>query len=217
MNIIKKIIVGSLFLGVSVASAATLSSSDVALRQQMIDFAKYFPNLVSQYYPDTPNVSQSGSPILGSLNGPDIPSPYLQFGGVRTWNYKVAISTSTTPSYMAIASTSCSIAAPFATSTITAVSYAFNTLASTSLTAIGWSIGPMATTTLLSPTSAVQNAGAPFPVTGSSTAASFIVIPSTRDANGNAVGSFINFKESLSQPYGIYPVGWCSVTFRETQ
>lgn len=50
------------------------------------------------------------APTLGALTGPDIPSSYLNWGGVRTWQYSQA---------MALASTTCSFQSPAATSTLT--------------------------------------------------------------------------------------------------
>lgn len=48
--------------------------------------------------------------LPGALTGPDIPSPYLNWGGVRTYNYSMA---------MTVASTTCSFVTPAATSTLT--------------------------------------------------------------------------------------------------
>lgn len=68
-------------LGVaSIASAAYWGPED-AKRQQMIDFAKYFPNLVSKYYPDAP--AKPTGLVLGSLTGPDIPYSYFSVNRVR--------------------------------------------------------------------------------------------------------------------------------------
>lgn len=204
----KKITIGvvALLMVSSIAGAQTLSSSEFAVRQQMIDFAKFFPNLVSQFYPDTPQVS---SPILGGFNSVDFPSPYIGFGGIKLWAYKVTIPTT-------LATTSCSIPAPFATSTVLSAAYSVSTISSTSLMTIGWSSGPMATTTRLSPTGVQMDAGNPQPVTASTTVQSFVVPPSTRSSlDQQPIGSYINFKIANGAVQTAAPTGTCSVIFRQ--
>lgn len=100
-------------LGTTVVSASGLSLSDVALRQQMIDFARFFPNLVSQYYPDySSDGTQGNNAKLGSVATLDsVDNPYVSIGGVRTYYYSKPMT--------ATSSIVCSVLNPFnATSTL---------------------------------------------------------------------------------------------------
>ena len=78
---------------------------------------------------------------VGALAGPDIPSTYLQWGGVATHNFSQSMTQG--------ASTTCQWLTPAATSTVRIA--ARFTLASTSavLVEMGKSLGPQATTTKL--------------------------------------------------------------------
>lgn len=63
---------------------------------------------------------------LGALSSPDIPSPYLTFGGVRRWAYNIAMTQGTT--------TPCIIPAPAATSTLVKASVTVQVASSTAQT-----------------------------------------------------------------------------------
>lgn len=79
---------------------------------------------------------------VGAISSPDIPSPYLSWGGVRSWAGHTDILTN--------ASTSCSFQSPNATSSL---DYASITIASTTSNAIIIEMGvandPNSTTTLI--------------------------------------------------------------------
>ena len=55
-------------------------------------------------------VNPPSDPALGALAGPDIPSPYLRWGDLTSWNYNVPMNQGTT--------TVCSIQSPASTSTL---------------------------------------------------------------------------------------------------
>jgi hypothetical protein len=79
------------------------------------------------------------SKTLGAVSGPDIPSPYLQWGGVRTWNYvQDFVQSSTTVS---------SIVSPVATSTLTMATCQATEATSTALTITAVRATNMATST----------------------------------------------------------------------
>lgn len=59
--------------------------------------------------PEAPQQPPMSQPNLGALAGPDIPSPYLNWGNVRLWHYS---------DVMDSASTTCSIQSPAGTSTL---------------------------------------------------------------------------------------------------
>lgn len=148
-------------------------------------------------------ITKTEAPKLGSVSSPDIPSPYLQYGGVREWAYKITS--------MATGSTSCSFMAPPATTTLK-FAIATYTLASTtvgSVVEIGQSISPNATTTSIATTTAAQNVQFTLQNSATSTFAlsnNNIVTPST----------FINVK--IGGGAGTYaPTGSCVVGFREVQ
>lgn len=61
------------------------------------------------FAPDAQVVTQTVEKQYGALSGPDIISPYLNWGGVRTWNYSMAMNP---------ASTTCSFRSPASTSTL---------------------------------------------------------------------------------------------------
>jgi hypothetical protein len=152
----------------------------------------------------------AGSPAprtLGALTGPEIPSPYLTFGNVRTWQYKTS---------MAAASTTCSIQAPSASSTLVSASANFNSIASTTVFAIGYDpVSAFATTTLIASkglTTATQD---------TLVATSTVIDTNLRTLtppNTLAPNSFINFKLGGGALAGTIPTtGQCIAVFREVQ
>jgi hypothetical protein len=103
------------------------------------------------------------SPSVGALSGPDIPSSYLQWGGVATYQFSQSMTQN--------ASTTCNWQTPAATSTVR-IAARFS-LASTSavLVEMGKSAGPQATTTKLG--EFTVGAGAYATLVSSSTQADF--------------------------------------------
>lgn len=83
MNKLKKIgiVAGSVLILTGTAFA--MSPSDFALRQQMLDFARIWPNLVYQYYPDVP---QDQNARLGSVTNTEVLQNNFAVGGVREWS-----------------------------------------------------------------------------------------------------------------------------------
>lgn len=80
--------------------------------------------------------------IAGALSGPDISSPYLQWGGVSTWRGSTALATATT--------TPCAIQSPAATSTLVRTQVRITTATSTAtIWTVAKSATPFATTTAL--------------------------------------------------------------------
>lgn len=99
---------------------------------------------------------------LGSLTGPDIPSPYLQWGGVTSYQTGTTFSQAST--------TVCSMQAPAATSTLV---YASAAITTATTTATIWEFGKSnqfdATTTLVSQVASVAS-GALATINASTTA-----------------------------------------------
>jgi hypothetical protein len=146
------------------------------------------------------------APTLGGAS-PDF-GPYISVGGVRQWAYSQTFS--------ANASTTCSIAAPAATSSIAWASFQITSNGSSTPAVIGWASAPQATTTkITNSTDIVIAANLGGVVTSSSTAASFLVPPSTRDANGVPVGSYVNFKLGSGGGFTNPVAGTCKVMFVE--
>lgn len=134
-------------------------------------------------------VPQTSQP--GAVAGPDIQSPYISYGGVRTWAFSTqAISTQG-------ASTTCQILSPAATTTLVSASSYFTSIASTSPVEIGFAytatstagqngvqytgetgIRSFATTTLISP-SAISLPASGGLVIASSTASTLQIPPYT--------------------------------------
>lgn len=142
--------------------------------------------------------TRSNGPIVGAVAGPDLASPYFAYGGVRHWAYKTSMSS-------AIASTSCTIATPVATSTLVASTASFDTFGTTSVAVIGWSAGIQATTTTIG--SIQITGGGQGLVLASSTASTFIVPPNT----------YINVKVPGGVGWTAAPTGTCIAVFREVQ
>lgn len=65
---------------------------------------------------------------LGALAGPDIPSPYLKWGGVAFWPYQKSVATATT--------TLCTFTSPAATSTLSHASITLTTASTTAEVAV---------------------------------------------------------------------------------
>lgn len=90
------------------------------------------------YHP-TPTVQ----PKVGAISSPDIPSPYLSWGGVRSWAGHTDI--------LANASTSCSFQSPNATSSLDYASFTIgaSTTANAIIIEMGVANDPNSTTTLI--------------------------------------------------------------------
>lgn len=145
-NKIKKVglMIGTfLIAGTAFVSAQSLSPSEFAVRQQMINFAKFWPHLVSQYYPAMAQpVEEDRSGILGSVTGPDLYSPYQGVNDVKTYTIRQRMLAATT--------TPCSIKAPTASTTLMWWGYQIYSGTSTAATAVlATSTTPYATTTAL--------------------------------------------------------------------
>ncbi len=142
--------------------------------------------------------SNGNSPVLGALAGPDIPSPYLHWGGVRTYNAGSGLT--------AAASTTCSLQSPAATSTLVEAGINFDVASSTAaeIVEIGYSSNPFSTTTALSGTYHI-----------SSGAQAFVHASTAPAAGSNEIippNSYINFK--LGQwNSATAPVGRCQAQF----
>lgn len=135
----------------------------------------------------------------GALSGPDIISPYLQWGGVRTWNYSEPL---------AQATTTCSFLSPAGTSTLLFAGARFTTSYSATH-AIEWGKGntAFATTTSLGETRTIA-ASTQYVALASST------INSGTDATVVfAPNTYLNLKISSSTP--TTPTGNCYATFVE--
>lgn len=91
---------------------------------------------------------------LGAISSPDIPSPYLQFGGITRWQFK-----STT--LIQGSSTVCAILAPLATSTLISASIHFETASSgvATILSIARSTTPNSTTTQIGTDMAIGTGG----------------------------------------------------------
>lgn len=127
-------------------------------------------------------------PVVGAVASPDIPSPYLQWGGVATYKF---VDT------MEVASTTCSIQSPAATSSLR---YAFARVSSNATGATtqyewGKSASPNATTTSLG-----------LHITGLASAAQGVIIASTTNTvliDDNTVfapNQYLNLKIGSSSP-----------------
>jgi len=101
---------------------------------------------VGQRGPQGPAGSNGSSPVLGALSGPDLPYPYISFGGVRSWAAK-------TDSLVQASTTICSLQAPAATSTLSTAALRLE-VGSTSAMFIEFakSTSPAATTTRIGST-----------------------------------------------------------------
>lgn len=140
---------------------------------------------------------------LGALTGPDIPSNYLNWGGIREWKFSA--------SPKAASYTLCSFQSPAATSTLKSASISLTTSTTSASTLyIAKAATATATTTLLGTASAIA-AGAQTTVVASTTlgaAASPDII---------APNQYINFalNPAASVITNLAPVGTCHVTFEE--
>lgn len=135
----------------------------------------------------------------GSVSSPDVTSPYLSFGGVRSWAYS--------PDFRTATSTLCSIQSPAATTTLVsftanfataAVSYANDYQAGNAATS-------QATTTNLGKITVAAN-GLGTLVATSTSLTDNIIPPLT----------FVNLRVSTTTASSSYaPTGKCNVVFRE--
>lgn len=119
----------------------TLTSAVVAIVLILGAFMFVHP---SDGAPGTPGTKGADGQTYGSLAGPDIPFPYLNWGGVNTTQASMTMNQGTT--------TPCAIQAPAATSTLRLASAAF-AVSSSSATRITFAkavTNPTATTTLIS-------------------------------------------------------------------
>lgn len=140
---------------------------------------------------------------FGALAGPDIPSPYLNWGGLRTWNARQELKTSTT--------TVCSIQAPASTSTLDHFAVRFtvgSTTAKTIYMAKGASM-QASTTLLLAAGTLAANAQGTFVASTS---------PSTSDDVDGTNVIPPNWWVNVSMAGGIgvdSPTGSCQAQFME--
>lgn len=150
---------------------------------------------------DAYETSKTPSLKLGAVPSRDITENDFSFGGVRFWGERKAFAS--TIDGNTATSTNCIIATPNATSSVLFASYTFHSsIASSSVAVIGWGATRFATTTKLTgATDIVIPSGVGGSVTASSTAASFVVPPS----------SFINFRNGGG--FTTAPGGTCEVVF----
>lgn len=136
---------------------------------------------------------------VGALSGPDIPSPYLSFGGVRQWAGNTPLRTGT--------STVCSIQSPAATTTLVAATARLDSIASY---VTSWQIGKdptaFSTTTALASMTFAANATGSIVATSTSGLTDTLIAPN----------SFINLKLATTSASATFaPVGNCAAVFRE--
>jgi hypothetical protein len=145
--------------------------------------------------PQPQQVPQDHKP-LGALSSPDIASPYLAWGGVRTWNQR-------TDGMNAASTTNCSIQAPAATSSIRVAGARYTTSTTTASTVQVYKAAtPSTATTLLFGANIAANAQAT--IISSSTPDSFVIAPN----------HWVNV--IMSGGTGTYsPTGTCFVQFVE--
>lgn len=148
--------------------------------------------------------SKEGTQSFGALAGPDIPSPYLNWGSVRTWNYSTALKQS--------ASTTCSFLSPSASSTLEAAGIKFDTASSSAIIVdIGKSTSAFATTTLIGTTYNIAAGAQAFIQASTSPAAGAVTV--------FAPNTYLNFKAAGgaigTDATGFVPVGRCQAQFIE--
>lgn len=140
-----------------------------------------------------------GGQSYGALAGPDIPSPYLRWGGVATYNVGTALTQN--------ASSTCNLQAPAATSTLVAAAIRFDTSSSSAMIVeIGRANGAMATTTLLGTTYNIAAGAQAFVLASTS--------PAAGDKTVFSPGQWLNFK--IPGSVGNLPLGTCVATFQST-
>lgn len=140
---------------------------------------------------------------LGALTGPDIPSSYLNWGGLRTYNYSAA---------MASASTTCSFVSPAADSVLV---FAAANVAAAPLgtTQYEWGIAATAYATTTSLGRGVIASGAQGSLIASTTQVNTgSIVDQTTLLPG---GTYVNLKVGTSTPTG--QSGKCFVQFVELQ
>lgn len=147
--------------------------------------------------------SQEQTPGAGSLSGPDISSPYISYGGVRTWNRSRS-------SLIAASSTVCAIQSPAATSTLEKAVLRIDTSPAYAVTyEIGYSASTMNSTT----TGIVSSY-----VVSSSGYAAIVATTTVTALTDGVVGpnSWVNFNISTSTATGSnQATGRCDASFRE--
>ena len=157
------------------------------------------PTVVVQPAPVQVVSQNGGGQIFGAVASPDIASPYLSFGGVRTWAAGVTVN-------QAASSTLCAILSPSATTTLVAATLGINNELGTNEFQIGRGATWGATTTLLASGSVAASTWLSLVATTSTTALTDgVVLPY----------SYINFKVATGTPGIMTYNGKCSVVFRE--
>lgn len=117
--------IAAVFIALIALATAIFHTSDPAVSASLANLQSQVANLNTH---------------AGALAGPEIPSPYLQWGGVNRWAYQVQINQAT--------STLCAIQAPNATSTLKSYSVLVNSTAPYTQTfMLGYSTTKNATTT----------------------------------------------------------------------
>mgnify|MGYP001591226636 CR=1 FL=1 len=132
---------------------------------------------------------------LGALAGPDIPYPYLSFGGVRQW-------AGMSESFYSASSTLCVIQAPSATTTLVAATLGVQNIAGTNEFEISHGKVREASTTRIA--------------LGTVTSDLFLaLVGSTTPFGIVEKNTFINFKVATSSIGNSAFTGRCSAVFRE--
>lgn len=148
-------------------------------------------------------IAPTVSPTLGSLAGPDIASPYLNWGGARIYHGGMALTQG--------ASTTCSIQSPSSTSTLLAAGIKFDvaTSSGTMFIEIGKASDAYSTTTLIGTKYALTNSAQDF------------ISASTSPAAGKpevfGPNTYFNVKIGGTQAItsATQPVGRCQAEFME--
>ena len=143
-----------------------------------------------------------GQDAFGALAGPDIASPYLKWGDVRTWQAQPSLQTAT--------STLCSIATPSATSTLVTAAIILDSTPHSFIAQIGTSDNTGSILTTLG----IGNIGTSIGLV--------TLVASSTSANSGAQlvvggGKILNFNLSTSTAVGatFVPTGRCTAVFRE--
>ncbi len=148
-----------------------------------------------------PQASDQTSQDFGSLPGPNIASPFLNWGGVTQYNFSAGLTQG--------ASTTCSFQSPSATSTLTYAGIRFDTATSsgTMFIEMGQAANQYSTTTLIGTKYVLVNSAQDF-IEGSTT-------PQAGKANVFAPNQYFNIKIGGSQAItaATKPVGRCEASF----
>lgn len=158
--------------------------------------------LIGGFMSHTPVVENA----FGALAGPDIPSPYLNWGGVRTYNAGISPTQATT--------TICAIQSPAATSTLTYASVKLDVSSSTAtILDLAKGTTAFATTTAIGSTYAVAADAQAFVLASTSPGAGAVTVFAPNQWFVVGVRGGVT---PGSNGAGFVPTGRCQATFVES-